>query len=94
MKNLTVALAILFLFSTCRDPQVAADPSVSITAIENNLLPGLIIEGEDTPPMNNHERMAFYNVPGLSLAFFENGDIQWTKTYGYLSSDSSQAVNE
>jgi CubicO group peptidase (beta-lactamase class C family) len=94
MKNLTVIFALLFLFSTCRDPQVMVDPSVSITAIENNLLPGLIVEGEDMPPMNIHERMAFYNVPGLSLAFFENGDIQWTRTYGYLSSDSLQAVNE
>jgi len=33
--------------------------------------------------MNLAERMKHYNVPGVSIAFFEDGKISWTRAYGF-----------
>ncbi len=72
-----------------------ADPEiVSIETIENNLLPGLLIEGEEVEGMNIQKRMEHYQVPGVSIAFLNEGKIAWAKGYGYTSSDSSRLVDK
>jgi CubicO group peptidase (beta-lactamase class C family) len=54
-----------------------------ISRIENGLLPAVVIKGSPPKPMTISERMAFYKVPGVSVAFFEHGQIVWTRGYGY-----------
>jgi CubicO group peptidase (beta-lactamase class C family) len=44
--------------------------------------------------MNIHERMAHYRVPGVSMAFMNNGKIVWAKGYGYTDADSTRPVDE
>lgn len=94
MKYPIVSLFLLSLLTACQPGDLPKDYSSDIEKIENGLLPPIVIEGEETAPMNIEERMAHYRVPGLSIAFFENGAIQWTRTYGYLSADSLQSVDE
>jgi len=65
-----------------------------IRQIENRLMPGVIIAGqEEASRFNIHERMKHHNVPGLSIAFVDGGQIAWTKCYGYLGRDSLAAVD-
>ena len=72
-----------------------ADPEIiSIDTIENNLLPGLLIEGEEVEGMNIQKRMEHYQVPGVSIAFLNEGKITWAKGYGYTSSDSLRLVDK
>jgi len=61
------------------------DPSESaarIKRIENGLLPAATIKGQSVQSMQIAERMKHYSVPGVSIAFFENGQITWTRAYG------------
>ena len=51
--------------------------------IENGLLPAIMIKGQDPRGMNLQERMAHYKVPGVSIAFFSEGKVRWTRVYGY-----------
>lgn len=44
--------------------------------------------------INIEERMKHYNVPGLSIALFENGQISRTEYYGLLEEGSDRKVNE
>lgn len=44
--------------------------------------------------INIEERMKHYNVPGLSIALFENGQIIGTEHYGLLEVESDRKVNE
>lgn len=44
--------------------------------------------------INIVERMKHYNVPGLSIALFENGQIIGTENYGLLEVESVRKVNE
>ena len=38
------------------------------------------------------DRMAHYKVPGVSVAFFDHGQIIWTKTYGFADVASKKPV--
>ena len=57
--------------------------SARISRIENGLLPAVVIKGAPPKSMTIAERMAFYKVPAISIAFFDHGQIIWTRTYGY-----------
>jgi CubicO group peptidase (beta-lactamase class C family) len=71
------------------------DPDIAlIEAIENNLLPSVLVEGEEVEGMNILDRMEYYHVPGISIAFLNEGEIAWAKGYGYTSIDSTLMVDE
>jgi CubicO group peptidase (beta-lactamase class C family) len=53
-----------------------------IARIENGLLPAVVIKGQAVHAMKLSERMQFYKVPGVSVAFFDHGKIMWTGAYG------------
>jgi CubicO group peptidase (beta-lactamase class C family) len=94
MKNLIfILLSLTFLIASCKQKESDTD-SALIDRIENNLMPAVIIEGDSLPSYNIYDRMAHYNIPGVSIAFIDEGDIKWAKGYGYLSSDSNMKVNK
>jgi len=68
------------------------DSSARIKRIENGLLPAATVRGEVVPKMALAERMKHYNVPGVSIAFFEGGQITWTRVYGFADVASGRRV--
>lgn len=93
MKNWTFLLG-LFLMAGCgsSDEEIIsyADP---IEAVENNLLPSVVFEGETAEPMNILERMENYKVPGVSIVYFRKDSIEWAKGYGFYSYESSRRID-
>ena len=90
-SNIFIAVLCIFLDSCSSKP----NPDIAlIESIENNLLPSLIIKDEEVENMNINDRMDYYNVPGVSIAFLNGGEIVWAKGYGYTSADSSRIVDE
>lgn len=84
------AICLLMVSCTARsDPDNAL-----IETIENNLLPSLILEGQEVEGMNIYDRMEYYQIPGVSIAFLNGGEIEWAKGYGYTSTDRKNAVDE
>ncbi len=63
-----------------------------IRRIENGLLPAVVIKGQPVRGMKLSERMEHYKVPGVSVAFFERGQIVWTRAYGYADVASKRPV--
>ena len=63
-----------------------------IQRVENGLLPAEIGKGESAPKWTVSERMAHYNVVGVSVAVIDNYAIHWAKGYGVLDKDAHQAV--
>src|SRR5437588_10229652 len=56
--------------------QAAAEGSAArIARIENGLLPAVVIKGQAVRAMKLGERMQFYKLPGVSVAFFDHGKI-------------------
>jgi CubicO group peptidase (beta-lactamase class C family) len=94
-------LAIAASSSSVLSPRLSASPSQSpaptelssqISRVENGLLPAVVIKGQPPKPMTVAERMAHYKVPGVSVAFFDHGQIIWTKTYGFADVASKKPV--
>lgn len=57
--------------------------------VENGLLRAVPIDGER---LTLAERMQHYGVPGLSLAVWENGRIDWSGGYGTLAAATAERV--
>jgi CubicO group peptidase (beta-lactamase class C family) len=76
-------------------PQQAEDESSAarIARIENGLLPAVVIKGKSARAMKLSERMQFYKVPGVSVAFFDHGRIIWTRAYGLADIATNKACD-
>ena len=44
--------------------------------------------------MNVAERMKHFNIPGLSVTHFANGEIAWSKHFGVLEKKTDKAVDD
>jgi CubicO group peptidase (beta-lactamase class C family) len=72
----------LDLATSARGTVDKSESGPRIKRIENGLLPAATIKGQAVQSMQIAGRMKHYNVPGVSIAFFENGQIIWTRAYG------------
>lgn len=92
-KLIIILLSLCLLITSCKQKEEDTDIAL-IDKIENSLLPGIIIEGDSLEAYNINKRMEYYNIPGVSIAFINDGVIKWAKGYGYLSEEKLQPVNE
>src|SRR5262249_57134947 len=53
----------------------------------------IAIRGRPAPAYSLAERMEHYKVPGVSVAFFGNDRIVWTRGYGYADVERKTSVN-
>ena len=96
---ITLILLTTFLWQ-CGQPgtKQAAAYSPEITAriqqVETNLLPAIVIKGQEKQGYDIAERMKVYKVPGVSVAVIDNGKIEWAKGYGLAEKDSGRKVNK
>ena len=56
-----------------------------IQAVENGLVPAIVIRDRPVPELRLTDRMAFYKIPGLGIAVINNFAIEWAKGYGVAS---------
>ncbi len=68
------------------------DVEQKIRRIENGLLLPVIVKGEPSIPMKLADRMQFYKTPGASVAFINNGRIEWARGYGVRQIGSREPV--
>jgi hypothetical protein len=55
------------------------------------LLP-VVVQGQAAPAMTLQQRMAYWRVPGVSVALINHGAIEWTRAYGVTDAGGQQAV--
>ena len=65
---------------------------VQFARVEKNLLPPVLIEGEE--PYNLADRMAFYKVPGVSIAVIKDFTIDGIKHYGVRDAELGEPVTD
>lgn len=82
MKQIRIVITLL-IFSTHLFGQRSYSPQTleKIKAVENNITGGLIVN--DAKPSTIAERMAKYNVNGMSIAVIHDYKIAWAKGYGW-----------
>ena len=87
MKNFFLSI-LLVCFSV-----VNAQSTSEINAIENGLLPAIMIKGDSITKYNIHQRMEYYNVPGASIAIVRDGKLWFAKGYGVANTDTDEKVD-
>ena len=75
-------LASLFAALVVGPAAAAESDTAHITAIEHRIVPAVVVAGPDRSAGSLADRMAFYKVPGMSVAYIHDGRIAWTRTYG------------
>jgi CubicO group peptidase (beta-lactamase class C family) len=89
----SAALAVLMSFQVqAQQPASSTTTQTRITRIQNGLLPSVIIKGQPLPAMKLADRMQYYRVPGVSIAFFDNGQIVWAESYGVADVKTGRPV--
>jgi CubicO group peptidase (beta-lactamase class C family) len=63
-----------------------------VARVEHGLLPPVSVKGEPTRAMNLADRLAFYKVPGVSIAVIDGGRIDWTRGYGFADVAAQRPV--
>jgi CubicO group peptidase (beta-lactamase class C family) len=94
MKQKTVVLLLIFavLPLAAQKPGSNADQDARIVRIENGLLPAVLIKGQPAPTMTIADRMKHYKVPGVSIAFIDQGQVAWTRAYGFADVAAKKPV--
>jgi CubicO group peptidase (beta-lactamase class C family) len=87
MKILSKSLTLTLLLSIQIAVHAQNNTQDKITQVENGLVGNIQIEGEK--PWNLLNRMAYYKIPGLSIAVIQNYKIAWAKGYG-IANDSAK----
>jgi len=92
-QNLLLLLFTAGVAAGCAKASIPQDASdiARIERVENGLLPRAVIKGEDSS-MKLADRMAFFKVPGVSIAVINDGKLAWARGYGVLDAGSPQAV--
>ena len=82
--------ALVLVFGIAPAP-IAAPETNRIRRVETGLLSAVVLKGHSAP-MRLADRMAYYNVPGVSIAVINNGEIEWTKGYGSMEAGDRRPV--
>jgi CubicO group peptidase (beta-lactamase class C family) len=102
-----LAVAMMFPVLLCCREQPEQQPSQTtegtsstqsvpsrIDAVENGLCSPVRIDGAEQVFHPLSQQMEFYNVPGVSIAVINNGEIEWAKGYGAREAGTSSPVDE
>ena len=84
MKRTPAAGALLALLTMSAAAAVltAQNAEERVRRVENGLLPPVVIKGQPIQTLKLEDRMRELKIPGVSVAVFENGRIEWTRGWG------------
>ena len=71
--------------------ELAADP---VALVENRVPASVQVEGRPEAVYTLAERMAFYGVPGVSVAVLNDGRIEWARGWGMADVEAEHPVTE
>jgi CubicO group peptidase (beta-lactamase class C family) len=91
LKEIWITMAAAALPSAAGAAPLAPADINAIAALEQRLY-ALPRARPGTPPAPLAQRMGESMVPGVSIAFIENGRVKWTRAYGSATAGSAQAV--
>src|SRR5687767_3676785 len=76
---------------------VAAQPHPAgqrISRIERGLVPPIVVSGRPVRLRSLDDRMRELKVPGVSVAVFHDGHIEWTRGWGFADVDGRRKVDD
>jgi CubicO group peptidase (beta-lactamase class C family) len=95
MTAFRIVAPIFGVVATSLAVAVQTDPSAreAVARIENALLPPVIVIDQPLVTKTIAERMRELKVPGVSIAVFRDGRIEWTRGWGVADLQSGRIVD-
>jgi CubicO group peptidase (beta-lactamase class C family) len=87
----TVLAALVALTGVARGAEPSTADQAAIAALETHLSP-MAATAEGAAPRTLATRMAELKVPGVSVAFIENGKVKWTRAYGVTAAGGTEPI--
>ena len=91
-KRIIPLLAVFVATATVVARQSQPSVEHAISQVENALLPPVIVKGRPLETKTLADRMRELKVPGVSVAVFRNGRIEWTRGWGVADVQSGRKV--
>jgi CubicO group peptidase (beta-lactamase class C family) len=66
--------------------------NAAITRVTSTLHPGIVVKGAASIAYALAERMAHYNVPGVSIAVVDSGRLVWARGFGVKEAGTTDSV--
>lgn len=98
--HLLLPCATLLLWSLCAQAQSTSAPASAeaaapalqarITRVERGLSTRVVVKGSPDQKMALTERMAFHQVPAVSIALINEGRVEWARAYGVADISSQR----
>jgi CubicO group peptidase (beta-lactamase class C family) len=76
------ALGALLLAVASFTPALAQDSAAATRRLADSLLPRILIAGEPPPARRLTDRLAYHNVPAVSVAVINGHEIEWAGAWG------------
>jgi CubicO group peptidase (beta-lactamase class C family) len=90
-------LPLLILGSQAKaaDAGAISDAAVQarIARVEQGLSTRIVVKGAAGRKMSLVERMAYHQVPAVSIALINDGRVEWTRAYGVADAGGTRPVN-
>jgi CubicO group peptidase (beta-lactamase class C family) len=83
MRRTVIVLGVVVTFAVVDCGGIPADTRERIRRVEAGLLTAVVVK-DHRSPMTLADRMAYYDVPGVSIAVLNGGQIDWARGYGVL----------
>ncbi|MGH8088147.1 MAG: serine hydrolase domain-containing protein, partial [Stenotrophomonas sp.] len=92
------ATCFLGTLALCMGPALSAEeasmaPEARVARVEAGLSTPVMVKGAVGGKMDLQQRMAFHNVPAVSIALIDQGRVQWARAYGVTSADGENAAS-
>ena len=94
-RTRTVLIALAALAPACSGPADRPAPAATDAAVERvvtGLRSGVAVEGRAPATYVLADRMAFHNVPGVSVAVVDGGRILWARGFGVRDASTGEPV--
>src|SRR5687768_3965345 len=92
MTKLRSAILLTMIAAAAAVVATQSRPEDRIRRIEAGLLPPVILKGQPLRTSKLEDRMRELKVPGVSVAVFDKGRIEWTRGWGVADATSGQKV--
>jgi CubicO group peptidase (beta-lactamase class C family) len=86
-----IALPVMVVAAATIAAQSAVDERIH--RIENGLVPPVVLKGQPIPTSKLEDRMRELNTPGVSVAVFANGRIEWARGWGMADVAAGRRVD-
>lgn len=91
MRLLGLVAAVALSFAGVVQAAPSAKDDAAIAALETRIAP-MAATPEGAAPRTLAVRMAELKIPGVSVAFIENGKVKWTRAYGVATAGGTQST--